>query len=209
MSLPIPDQVSDPAQRARNRARRSQLLARVAMGLGAALVVGFIAQSIYLKPGTKAEAPLIPEKAPVISGSSSSFSGIDENSKPFLVNAKEGVQDKSIETLMHLKTVSGSFTRKDGGEVKVESDQAEYEIRNKDLKLVGNVRFEEPGRYVANLTSAEVNLNRQKISTKDPVQVQTANARVSADSMETSEDGKIVRLKGHVKASFQTDLANK
>ena len=73
----------------------------------------------------------------------------------------------------------------------------------------GNVRFEEPGRYVANLTSAEVNLNRQKISTKDPVQVQTANARVSADSMETSEDGKIVRLKGHVKASFQTDLANK
>lgn len=208
MSLPIPDQVSDPAQRARNRARRSQLLARVAMGLGAALVVGFIAQSIYLKPSIK-EVAAIPDKAPVISGSSSSFSGIDENAKPFLVNAKEGVQDKSIETLMHLKTVSGSFTRKNGGEVKVESDQAEYEIRNKDLKLVGNVRFEEPGRYVANLTSAEVNLNRQKISTKDPVQVQTANARVSADSMETSEDGKIVRLKGHVKASFQTDLANK
>lgn len=184
-------------------------MARVAMGLGAAVVAGFIVQSIYLKPSTKEEAPLIPEKAPVISGSSSSFSGIDENSKPFLVNAKEGVQDKTIETLMHLKTVSGSFTRKDGGEVKVASDQAEYEIRNKDLKLVGNVRFEEPGRYVANLTSAEVNLNRQQISTKDPVQVETANARVSADSMETSEDGKIVRLKGHVKASFQTDLANK
>ncbi len=183
-------------------------MARVAMGLGAALVVGFIAQSIYLKPSIK-EVAAIPDKAPVISGSSSSFSGIDENAKPFLVNAKEGVQDKTIETLMHLKTVSGSFTRKNGGEVKVASDQAEYEIRNKDLKLVGNVRFEEPGRYVANLTSAEVNLNRQKISTKDPVQVQTANARVSADSMETSEDGKIVRLKGHVKASFQTDLANK
>ena len=209
MSLPIPDQVSDPAQRARNRAKRSQLLARVAMGLGGAVVVGFIAQSIYLKPSPKTEEPAILEKAPVISGSASSFSGIDENSKPFLVNAQEGVQDKSIETLMHLKTVSGSFTRKNGGEVKVQSDQAEYEVRNKDLKLVGNVRFEEPGRYVALLSSAQVNLNRQQISTKDPVQVQTANARVSADSMETSDDGKIVRLKGHVKASFQTDLANK
>ena len=209
MSSPIPDQISDPAQRARNRARRSQLLARVAMGLGGALIVGFVLQSIYLTPSPKTEAPAAPEKAPVISGNASSFSGIDENSKPFLVSAQEGIQDKNIETLMHLKIVSGSFTRKDGGEVKVASDQAEYEIRNKDLKLVGNVRFEEPGRYVANLSSAEVNLTRQKISTKDPVQVQTANARVSADSMETSEDGKIVRLKGHVKASFQTDLANK
>ncbi len=209
MSSPIPDQISDPAQRARNRARRSQLLARVAMGLGGALIVGFVFQSVYMKPSAKIEVAAAPEKAPVISGNASSFSGIDENSKPFLVNAQEGIQDKDIETLMHLKIVSGSFTRKDGGEVKVASDQAEYEIRNKDLKLVGNVRFEEPGRYVANLSSAEVNLTRQKISTKDPVQVQTANARVSADSMETSEDGKIVRLKGHVKASFQTDLANK
>jgi LPS export ABC transporter protein LptC len=209
MSSPIPERAINPAQKARDRARRSQLLGRVAIGLGLALILGFIGQSLFLTPAPKPEIAAAPEKAPVISGSASSFSGIDENSKPFQVEAKEGVQDKDNETLMHLKTVTGSFTRKQGGEVKVAADQASYEIRNKDLMLVGNVRFEEPGRYVAHLASAQVNLNRQQISTKDPVQVETANARVSADSMETSEDGKVVRLKGHVKASFQTDLANK
>jgi LPS export ABC transporter protein LptC len=209
MSSPIPERPNDPAQRARNRAKRSQLLARLAIGLGGALVIGFVLQSLFLKPAPKPETAPLVEKAPVISGSASSFSGIDENSKPFQVDAKEGTQDKNNETLMHLKVVTGGFTRKQGGEVKVAADQASYEIRNKDLILSGNVRFEEPGRYVAHLASAQVNLNRQQISTKDPVQVETANARVSADSMETSEDGKIVRLKGHVKASFQTELANK
>jgi LPS export ABC transporter protein LptC len=205
MSSPI----LDPAKRARDRARRSQLLGRIAMGLGAALILGFVLQSFYLKPVVKPVVVTAPEKAAVISGASSSFSGIDENSKPFQVDALEGTQDKDNQTLMHLKKVSGSFIRKEGGEVKVAADQADYEISSKDLKLVGSVRFEEPGRYIAHLVSAEVNLNKQKISTKDPVQVETANARVSADSMETSEDGKIVRLKGHVKASFATDLANK
>jgi LPS export ABC transporter protein LptC len=209
MSSPIPEKVNDQAKRARDRARRSQLLGRVAMVLGGALAIGFVLQSFYLKPVVKPEVVAVPERAPVISGSSSSFAGIDENSKPFQVDAAEGTQDKDNQTLMHLKTVTGAFTRKQGGEVKVAADQASYEISTKDLKLVGNVRFEEPGRYVAHLASAEVNLNKQKISTKDPVQVETANARVSADSMETSEDGKIVRLKGHVKASFQTELANK
>jgi LPS export ABC transporter protein LptC len=116
------------------------------------------------------------------------------------------VQDPVIDTLMHLTTVIGAFVRREGGDVQVTADHAEYEIKNKDLKVSGNVRFEEPGRYVAHLKSAEVNLDKQVIITKEPVQVETAGASVSADSMETSDDGKVVTLRGNVKAHFETDV---
>ncbi len=213
MSSPIPngaaaERVAEQAKRARQRATRSKVLGWMAVTAALSLIIGFVVQGFWTKPAVIRPAVKEAEKTAVVAGGVSNFSGIDENSKPFQVEAQDGVQDNSIETLMHLKSVTGAFVRKDGGDVKIAADQAEYEIRNKDLKLTGNVRFEEPGKYVAHLQSAQVNLNRQRISTNQPVQVETANARVSADSMETSEDGKIVRLKGHVRARFETDLAN-
>jgi lipopolysaccharide export system protein LptC len=206
MSSPTPDVISQKAEQARRRAARSQLIMRGALFVGLAVLGGFITQSL-LKPG-----PVIPveeapnEKPQIISGGLSSFSGIDQNSQPFSVKAMQGVQDPVNDTLMHLTTVIGAFVRREGGDVQVTADHAEYEIKNKDLKVSGNVRFEEPGRYVAYLKSAEVNLDKQVIVTKEPVQVETAGASVSADSMETSDDGKVVTLRGNVKARFVTDV---
>ena len=206
MSSPTPDVIFQKAEQARRRAARSQLIMRGALFVGLAVLVGFITQSL-LKP-----RPVIPmeeapnEKPRIISGGLSSFSGIDQNAQPFSVKAMQGVQDPVNDTLMHLTTVIGAFVRREGGDVQVTADHAEYEIKNKDLKVSGNVRFEEPGRYVAHLKSAEVNLDKQVIVTKEPVQVETAGASVSADSMETSDDGKVVTLRGNVKAHFETDV---
>ena len=208
MSSPTPEFILQKAQVARKRAARSRLIVRGAMVIGLAIVVGFVGQSL-LKPARLKpveEAPT--DKPQIISGGFSSFAGIDKNSKPFSVKAEKGVQDPTDETLMHLTTVVGAFVRREGGDVEVTADRADYEIKSKDLNVSGNVRFEEPGRYVAHLKSAAVNLDQQVIVTKEPVQVETASASVSADSMETSDDGKIVKLNGNVKARFKTDVAD-
>ena len=205
MSSPTPESFILKAEQARKRALRSRFLSRAAALAAIAVIIGFVGQSLFFNSTVDQPPEPKPELAPHVSGGLSSFSGIDQNAKPFSVKAMEGVQDAQVETLMHLKTVTGSFVRKLGGEVVVTADVADYEIRNKDLKVSGNVRFEEPGRYIAKLASAEVNLDRQRISTHDPVQVETSGATVSADSMETSEDGKVVILRGHVKAHFATD----
>ncbi len=179
---------------------------KAAAAAAAIVVVVFVVQGFLLAPKVQAPEPVPLEKPKQVSGSVSNFSGIDLNGKPFSVQAQQGIQDEHDETLMHLKTMAGSFIRREGGEVLVTADTADYEIKTKDLKVTGNVRFREPGRYVANLSSAQVNLERQKIVTHEPVRVTTEGATVSADSMETSEDGKIVTLRGNVKAQFQTDV---
>jgi lipopolysaccharide export system protein LptC len=206
MSSPTPDSFVLRAEQARRRAARSRFLMKAAAAAGAIVVAVFVIQGFILAPKVIAPAPPPLEKPAQVSGSVSSFSGIDLNNKPFSVKAQEGLQDEHDETLMHLKTVVGSFVRREGGEVQVTADKADYEIKTKDLAVTGNVRFEEPGRYVADLSSAQVNLERQKIVTHDPVRVTTPGATVSADSMETSEDGKVVTLRGNVKAQFQTDM---
>ncbi|MDE2384142.1 MAG: LPS export ABC transporter periplasmic protein LptC [Alphaproteobacteria bacterium] len=208
MSSPTPENIGRKAELARNRAARSRFFMRAAAVIGVAVVVAFLSESLFFSGGPQKPPEPPPVQAAHVSGGLSSFSGIDDNAKPFSVKAQEGVQDPSIETLMHLKNVSGTFVRKLGGDVAVTADAAEYEVKKKDLRVSGNVRFEEPGRYVARLSSAEVNLDRQKIVTKEPVQVETAGATVSADSMETSEDGKVVILRGHVKAHFSTDVGD-
>ena len=187
---------------------RSRRLGYAAALVAAALAGVFIVQGIIHAPPAVPEPPA-PEKAQIISGGFSSFSGIDINNKPFSVKAEHGVQDGADETLMHLKTVSGAFVRREGGEVQVIADSADYELKTKDLTVAGNVRFEEPGRYIAKLSSATVNLERQRIVTNEPVQVETSGATVSADSMETSDDGKLVILRGHVKAQFVGSVVEK
>ena len=208
MSSPTPDSFTQKAEQARKRALRSRRLGYGAALIAAALAAVFIVQGVIHAPPAP-PVPPVPEKAQQMAGGFSSFSGIDINDKPFSVKALQGVQDSRDETLMHLKSVSGSFERRDGGEVQVIADNADYELKTKDLMVSGNVRFEEPGRYVAKLSSATVNLERQRIVTKEPVQVETSGATVSADSMETSEDGKLVILRGHVKAQFTGNVIEK
>jgi len=202
MSSPTPDHFHSRAEQARARAARSRVVLRGSIVVGCLVIAAFFAESYIRRAATPPPAPVVVDKAPVISGAMSTFSGIDNHSKPFNVRAQEGIQDAASETLMHLKTVNGNFQRHEGGEVQVTGDKADYEMKTKDLNLTGNVTFEEPGHYIAYLKSAAVNLERQKIVTKEPVQVKTEGATVFADSMETSEDGGTVTLRGNVKAHF-------
>ena len=206
MSSPTPETFALKAAQARKRAERSRFLVKFAALAGAALAISFIGQSLYYKAQQPADKQTPIEKSPIIAGGYSNFSGIDKFSKPFVVRSENGVQDTKIESLMHLKTVTGSFVRRGGGDVQVLADAADYDTKTKDLSVAGHVRFEEPGRYVAFLQTAQVNLEQQKISTNQPVQVKTAGATISADSMETSEDGSTVNLRGNVKAHFQSSV---
>lgn len=208
MSSPTPEAFALKAAQARKRAERSRFLMKFAIVAGAALAVVFVGQSLYHKAQQPTEKQMALEKSPIIAGGYSNFSGIDKFSKPFLVRSENGVQDDKVESLMHLKTVTGSFVRRGGGDVQVLADAADYDTKTKDLSVAGHVRFEEPGRYIAYLQSAQVNLEQQKISTKEPVQVKTASATISAESMETSEDGSTVNLRGNVKAHFQSSVGN-
>ena len=208
MFSPTPESFALKAAQARKRAERSRFLMKFAIVAGAALAAIFVGQSLYYKARQPADKQAVLEKSPIIAGGYSNFSGIDKFSKPFQVRSENGVQDTKIESLMHLKTVTGSFVRRGGGDVQVLADAADYDTKTKDLSVAGHVRFEEPGRYIAFLQSAQVNLEQQKISTNQPVQVQTAGATISADSMETSEDGSTVNLRGHVKAHFQSAVGD-
>ena len=205
MSSPTPDQFILKAEQARNRALRSRTLMKAAAVTGVALAAVFVGQSFFYKPQVPPPPAPVVEKAPIVSGSVSQFSGIDKYSRPFLVHAQDGVQDAQVESLMHLKTVVGSFVRRGGGNVDVIADTADYDTKTKDLKLFGNVHFVEEARYTAVLQSAQVNMEQQKIATNQPVQVKTGDATILADAMETSEDG-TVYLRGNVKAHFESEI---
>lgn len=177
-------------------------VAAAAAGIGLALL--FVFQAGILAPPAPEEVKTgvkidNPEQ---FSGTSSRITGIDKNQRPFVITADSGVQDKAVETLVHLNVVTGTFERPTGDKLDVTAVNGHYDTKSKGLDLDGNVVFKENTRFTANMDKAFINTDDQTMQSRSPVDVDMQGTMIKAGSMQVTEDGNRVLFKGGVKAHF-------
>jgi hypothetical protein len=141
----------------------------------------------------------------VISGTESRISGVDKDNQPFEISALKGVQDKDTASLVHLDTVEGTFHRAGNKRINLASHVAAYDTKSKAMAMSGNVVFEDPGHYKAQMDKALINLENQSLVSQSPVHVDMSTGSVDADSLEIMDNGRRSLFKGHVKARFKTE----
>ena len=195
-------------KRATSRANIAPYIGGAAILMGFAVVATFLIQSgafvsVIPKSVTAVDQPAKVDK--VVSGQSSRITGFDKNKQPFELTAQAGNQDANQLDLVHLRGLTGTFHRADGGAIAITSKIAEYNATKKSLDLTGNVTIEEVGHYKARMEAANVNVDDHSLSSQTPVQVDTASGTVEADSMLVGPYGSHISFKGHVKARFATD----
>ena len=176
--------------------------------MGFAVVAAFLIQSgafISIAPKSSTVVVEAVKVDKVMSGQSSRITGFDKNKQPFELTAQAGNQDAEQLDLVHLRGLTGTFHRADGGAIAIASKVAQYDATHKTLDLTGNVTIEEAGRYKAHMEAANVNVDDHSLSSQTPVQVDTASGTVEADSMLVGAYGSHISFKGHVKAKFATD----
>jgi lipopolysaccharide export system protein LptC len=212
MSSPTKTGPASTAERMALAARKRALLSRY-FGLGAVLLglgvaAAFLLQSGFFTNFVPKSAPQQQAAAPpaVVSGSQSHINGIDRDNQPYEISALKGVQDPSSASLVHLETVTGVFHRPDNKQVNLNSKTALYDSKTKAMTLSGDVVFEEPGRYRAQMQNAAVNLDDKSLVSQSPVMVVISAGTVQADSLEIIENGKRALFKGHVKAQFAKEV---
>lgn len=209
MSSPIENR-SQQSARAANRANgwasTSRIIGLLAAVAGIALLGVFVIQAGILAP--RAPQDVAPDVAIAnpeqITGENSRITGLDKNKRPFEIRAKTGQQDKTVETLVHLQTVTGAFERPSGSKLDVTAAAARYDTKSKDLALDGNVVFSEGERFKALMDKAKVNMDDQSLQSLSPVTVDMQGAHILADSLSVTDQGNRILFKGGVKARFVT-----
>jgi lipopolysaccharide export system protein LptC len=171
-------------------------------GLG--LLAVFVWQASQLRPKAPTDVKTIetvknPEQ---ISSENASIAGRDSGNRPYEIHAATGQQDKIIDTLIHMQTVTGVFERPSGAKLDVSSKQGAYDSKTKALELEGNVVFNEGERFRATMDKASINTIDQSLQSKTPVKVDMQGTLIEADNLTVTSNGTRILFKGGVKAKF-------
>jgi lipopolysaccharide export system protein LptC len=195
------------ARRAAWRVKLARALGFGALLLGLGIFGAFLFQSGFFSNFASQPKKVedIVANPDVISGTESRISGVDKDNQPFEISAVKGVQDKATTSLVHLETVTGVFHRGDDKRINLASDTALYDTKTKAMAMSGNVVFEDPGRYKAQMEKANVNLDDVSLISQSPVHVDMETGSVDADSLEIMDNGRRSLFKGHVKARIKAD----
>jgi lipopolysaccharide export system protein LptC len=192
--------------RAQRRSSLSGLVGAAAL-LGATGLFGtFIWQAGVLAPPAPQDVKTddVVAKPDQITASNASISGRDKNDRPYTINAVSGEQDKTIESLVLMNSVTGAFERPSGAKLDIASRAGQYDHKSKALDLVGDVVFTEGTRFKATMDKASINTNDQSLVSQSPVKVDMQGAMIEAASLTVTENGTRILFKGGVKAKFIT-----
>jgi lipopolysaccharide export system protein LptC len=192
------------ARRANTRAGLTRWLSYVVLAAAAGLALTFaIELGLFQDLNRKPDAPLAPVENPSqITGGPSKISGFDKNKRPFEITAQKGVQDATVDTLVHLQQVHSSFDRPDGAKLHITSKTAAYETELKTLDLEGDVVFDQGERFTARMDKAAVDMDDQSMVSKSPVSVDIIGGTITADSLAITSNGDRIIFRGGVKSHF-------
>jgi lipopolysaccharide export system protein LptC len=205
MSLPTEPIVQRPS------ARRAQQRSNLAGAVGVAALAGavgliglFVWQAGVLAPPAPQTVKTndVIEKPDQITSQNASISGRDKSNRPFEIKAKSGEQDKLIDSLVHMQSVTSVFERANGQKLDVTSERGQYDRKTKALELSGNVVFSEGVRFKAVMSKAAINTEDQSLASKSPVKVDMQGTMIEADSLTVTDSGTRILFKGGVKARF-------
>jgi lipopolysaccharide export system protein LptC len=202
----LTDQNQHRSIKAQRRSSLSGLVGGAALLVASGLVGTFVWQAGVLAPPAPQDVKTndVVEKPDQISASQASISGRDKFDRPYTINALSGAQDKTVDTLVLMQTVTGAFERPSGAKLDIASKSGQYDHKSKALELSGDVVFTEGSRFKATMDKAAINTDDQTLVSKSPVKVDIQGAMIEAASLTVTDNGTRILFKGGVKAKFTT-----
>ncbi len=205
MSLPTDTAIQSPRPKRVPQSSRFAGTIGVAALAGASGLLGlFVWQAGVLAPPAPQTVKTddVVEKPEQITSQNASISGRDKSNRPFQINALSGEQDKVVDSLVHMKSVTSKFERSNGQKLDVTSETGQFDRKTKALELSGHVVFSEGVRFKAEMAKAEINTEDQSLASKSPVKVDMQGTLIEAESLTVTDGGTRILFKGGVKAKF-------
>ena len=186
------------------RYRRARIASWALFGLAAALAAVFVVHIVRFEsaaPTRTAAETAAPVSTEVVV-TDSRVTGFDRERQPYSVTAESAVQDSAQPNRVHLKGVAGELNRASGDTLGLAARTALFDSKTEVLQLEGDVTLVSAGRFVAEMTKADVTLTDKRLRSQGPVSVTFDRGRITAGGLEISEDGNRVVFFDRAKVTF-------
>ena len=131
------------------------------------------------------------------------FSGIDRESRPFVITAAIARQKPNLDGLVTLERPKGDLTTQNDTWLELSSDTGFYEPQSQHLDLFGNVAlFQDKGNEFHS-SSAHVDMAASTAEGDDPVSGQGPFGTVTAQGFRILDRGNTIIFKGHAQLDVE------
>jgi lipopolysaccharide export system protein LptC len=177
--------------RAARHSRRVRFL-KLALPIGGAasmmIIVAAYLYSLFSLPS------IDPGEARVADGklvmSNPKISGADSNNRPYTLTADRAVQDANNPTRVTLEKIAGKFSIDDDNAADVKAGTGVYDSVKKTLVLSGKVAVDTGDGMSIRMEGASIDIETGRLTTDQPVSVDTGRAQVRSQSLIVEDEGK-------------------
>jgi lipopolysaccharide export system protein LptC len=127
------------------------------------------------------------------------LAGFRKDGRPYLVNAREAIQDAAHPTLVQLLWIDSEISLAEGGQAHLTANSGLYDSSKEHMDVKDDVRVKSP-QYDVTLRSASIDFNAGRYSSNEAVTIMTSNGtKITGDSLAAVDNGKELTIEGHVK----------
>ena len=192
----------------RRALRHSRLVRvlRIAIPLGALMVVGATTIVLYLDPfralPVDVDIGALNLDGSKITMDRAKLRGFKDGDLPFVINADKAIQDVSTPYIVALEGLKSDITMPDRSAAKIKADTGIYDSQRDVLSVKGNVDIHTP-RYTVLMQSGTIDFKTNKVVSREPVSVTMAGGTIDAGAMSVFDNGDRVQFNGKVRSMFR------
>lgn len=190
---------------AMRHSRRVRFFKR-AIPLGAGVAVALIAGFSFIDPfGRMGGVTLGPMSmsGTQITMERPRLTGFQKDTRPYEVTATAANQDIRKPNLIELENLRARLAMDESGTMaRLEATIGVFDTQKEQLELKRDITVRTDSGYDAKLTSAFVDFKAGTVVSREPVKIGLTNGTVEADTLDISDNGKVIVLQGRVRSVF-------
>jgi len=130
------------------------------------------------------------------------LSGTDENRRPYNLRADKAIQDSERPTRIELRGITAKLPMTDTDFAAVQAGNGIYDADAKTLVLGGKVAVDTDTGMAIRMEDADIDIASGQMRTRNEVSVDTGRAKVTADALTVSENGKVIVFENRVRMTI-------
>ena len=133
--------------------------------------------------------------------------GVTKDNKPYKVQAERAFQD--VKTgVVELEKISAALPFTGTQTATLTAKGGLFDNAKRTLKLTSGMELKTSDGMTARLKSADIDMNASHLSSNDPVDITTPQARLTAESLSVSDGGKVLVFDRKVRMTIQPSAFN-
>jgi lipopolysaccharide export system protein LptC len=206
----LPPEARLRTEKAYRRAKRHSTVVRLLklvlplIGLVMAAAIGGV---FYLSSGS--DLPVNVDSIGVTDGklvmANPKLDGQTKSNLPYNLKAARAIQDLSNTDIIELEEIVAKLALNESVTANVDAATGRYDKKQNTLDINSPIHVETNSGMIADLQSAQIDLNDGSLRTTDPVALDLKGSIVTADSLTVTEKGKVFVFENRVRVTIPPD----